>query len=192
VNASAQSGRSGRWFEPRSWTGSRLRPYFDVAASSGNSFSTEVIQDCNLSGDNQLQWWNPAAGGGTGAWQEVVGDPGPAYSPGPSACVTVTLDDKSSPTIHQLSGTVFGVASPHLAPQVTSPGDLTVSSSTSFSYTVTTSGRPAPALTAAGTLPKGVTFHDNGDGTATISGPSGTAHAVYPLTVTATNTFGAG
>lgn len=33
--------------------------FFDVAASVGNSFSSEVIQDCSLNGGTSLLWWNP-------------------------------------------------------------------------------------------------------------------------------------
>ena len=47
-----------------------------------------------------------------------------------------------------------------------------------FSFTVTTTGSPAPTLTRAGTLPTGVTFNDNGNGTATLAGtPAATARA---------------
>jgi len=37
---------------------------------------------------------------------------------------------------------------------------------------VTTTGVPTPALTYTGTLPTGIGFKDNGNGTATISGSS--------------------
>ena len=38
------------------------------------------------------------------------------------------------------------------------------------SFTVTTKGFPTAALSESGTLPSGVTFTDNGNGTATLSG----------------------
>ena len=58
-------------------------------------------------------------------------------------------------------------------------------------YTVTTTGYPAAAITETGTLPAGLTFTDNGNGTATIAGTpdSGTA-GTYPVTITATNASG--
>jgi hypothetical protein len=57
-------------------------------------------------------------------------------------------------------------------------------------FTVTTTGYPAPHLTASA-LPSGVNFHDNGDGTATISGtPSGNARGTHIITLTATNSVG--
>jgi PKD repeat protein len=62
-----------------------------------------------------------------------------------------------------------------------------------MTFTVTTSGVPAPALAMTGDLPKGITFADKGDGTATISGRlAAGAGGVYPVTLTATNAFGTG
>ena len=59
---------------------------------------------------------------------------------------------------------------------------------TSSSLTVTTTGTPVPGLSETGALPAGVTFVDNGDGTATLSGtPTAGSAGVYPLTITAAN-----
>jgi hypothetical protein len=56
------------------------------------------------------------------------------------------------------------------------------------SFTVTTTGSPAPALTLSGALPTGLSFKDNGNGTATISGtPAAGARGSYTLTITANN-----
>ena len=55
-----------------------------------------------------------------------------------------------------------------------------------FSFTVATTGYPAPKISKSGALPSGVTFADNGDGSATISGtPAKSAIGVYTLTLTA-------
>ena len=67
------------------------------------------------------------------------------------------------------------------------PGSVTIeaiSSNTVFEAVAT----PLPSLFEQGLLPAHVTFVDNGDGTATLSGtaPSGTA-ATYPITITASN-----
>jgi len=37
-------------------------------------------------------------------------------------------------------------------------------------FTIKSTGFPVPALAEVGTLPSGVTFEDNGDGTATLTG----------------------
>ena len=53
---------------------------------------------------------------------------------------------------------------------------------------MTATGVPTPALSETGALPSGVTFTDNGDGTATITGTAASsAFGSYPLTITATN-----
>lgn len=74
------------------------------------------------------------------------------------------------------------------APAITSAANATVTVGAAGSFTVTTSGVPAPALTETGTLPCGVTFTDNGNGTATISGtPVAGTGGTYPMTITASN-----
>ncbi|MDA8287386.1 MAG: hypothetical protein M0014_02840, partial [Actinomycetota bacterium] len=56
------------------------------------------------------------------------------------------------------------------APVFTSPASVTATVGVFFSFTVAASGVPTPALSESGSLPKGLGFVDNGDGTATISG----------------------
>jgi choice-of-anchor C domain-containing protein len=74
------------------------------------------------------------------------------------------------------------------APAITSTGSATLTAGTAGSFTVTTSGAPAAAVTESGTLPSGVTFTDNGDGTATLAGTSAAGTGgTYPLTITASN-----
>jgi hypothetical protein len=60
-----------------------------------------------------------------------------------------------------------------------------------FTFTVTTTGYPAPKLSKTGTLPHGITFTDHGDGTATLSGtPAATVDGDYAITVTAKSSAG--
>lgn len=72
--------------------------------------------------------------------------------------------------------------------EFTSDASTTVQAGSSFDDTVTTASTPTPAISESGALPPGVTFTDNGDGTATLAGevPSGTS-GLYPLTITASN-----
>jgi hypothetical protein len=78
-----------------------------------------------------------------------------------------------------------------VAPTITSAATATSNVGAAFSFTVTTTGSPAPALTETGALPSGLTFKDNGNGTATISGtPAAATGGSYPLTITATNATG--
>ena len=56
------------------------------------------------------------------------------------------------------------------APTITSAASTTFTEDVPGTFTVTTQGTPPPALTFTGTLPAGVTFTDNGGGTATLAG----------------------
>jgi YVTN family beta-propeller protein len=107
---------------------------------------------------------------------------GVAVSPsGKSAYVT----DGSSDTVHVLTPVA-------MAPKITSKGSVTFKVGAKGTFTVTTSGYPTPAVTESGTMPAGVTFKNNGNGTATLSGTpaSGTGKA-YTLTLSASNGAGA-
>ncbi len=78
-----------------------------------------------------------------------------------------------------------------LAPTFTSGSSTTFTAGSAGSFTITTTGNPIAALSKSGALPSGVTFTDNGDGTATLSGtPAPGAGGTYPLTLTATNGVG--
>ena len=74
---------------------------------------------------------------------------------------------------------------------ITSVNNVTASAGSNFSFTVTTVGTPLPSIAKKGKLPKSVSFHDNNNGTATISGtPAAKSPGTYRLTVKAT--FGKG
>jgi streptogramin lyase len=76
-------------------------------------------------------------------------------------------------------------------PSIDSSYGYTDSYGVPFTFTVNTIGYPPPSLKKTGTLPAGVKFTDNGDGTATLSGtPSGAAAGIYPLIFTAKNSAG--
>ena len=77
------------------------------------------------------------------------------------------------------------------APVITSASAATSIVGSAFSFTVRTTGAPVPALAESGPLPAGVTFTDNGDGTATISGtPAAGSGGSYPILLTAANPAG--
>ena len=64
------------------------------------------------------------------------------------------------------------VAAPQ-APAITSADNTTFAAGTLGAFIVTTTGVPTPALSETGSLPSGVTFVDNVDGTATLAGTPG-------------------
>ena len=74
------------------------------------------------------------------------------------------------------------------APAITSADNTTFTTGTLGTFTVTTTGFPTAALSETGALPTGVTFVDNGDGTATLAGtPAAGTGGTYALTITAAN-----
>lgn len=83
------------------------------------------------------------------------------------------------------------VSNPSAGPVITSASSTTFTVGTAGTFSVTTTGTPTPSLTETGALPTGVTFKDNGNGAATLSGtPAAGTAATYTLTFTATNGVG--
>ena len=74
------------------------------------------------------------------------------------------------------------------APAITSAGSTTFKVGASGSFSVTTTGFPTSTLSESGALPGGVTFTNNGNGTATLAGtPAAGSGGTYPITITANN-----
>ncbi len=97
--------------------------------------------------------------------------------------ITITADNGISPNASQ-SFTLTVDA----APTITSADNTTFTAGSAGTFTVTTAGAPAPALSETGALPTGVGFADNGDGTATLSGtPGAGTGGTYTITITASN-----
>jgi hypothetical protein len=144
----------------------------------------------------------PAAAG-------VARTPGsPGSSTGPGTPVTAYVVSDDSGTVTPIA-TATNTAGPPIttgpdpdaiaitpvivthAPAFASSSALTVAHRARFSFTVTTTGSPAPTITAAGRLPSGVRFTDHTNGTATITGtPRNAAAGAYSLTLTAENKYG--
>ena len=72
------------------------------------------------------------------------------------------------------------------APAITSANGTTFTAGSPGDFTFITTGSPAATLSETNSLPSGVTFTDNGDGTATLSGTPG-AGGVYSLNIQANN-----
>jgi len=75
------------------------------------------------------------------------------------------------------------------APSITSAASATITLRTAFTFTVTAAGYPAPSIARTGTLPRGVTYTNNNNGTATLAGTP-TVAGTYNLTLTARNSLG--
>jgi beta-glucosidase len=97
--------------------------------------------------------------------------------------ITITARNGVSPTIRQVFTLTVGTE-----PAIASANSAQFAIGTAATTTVTTTGFPAPSLTESGALPTGVSFTDNGNGTATIAGtPAAGTQGTYPLTITASN-----
>ncbi len=97
----------------------------------------------------------------------------------------VAANTASPPAIQSFTLTV------DQAPRITSADQTTFTAGEVGTFTVTATGYPTPSLTSHNTLPNGVTFVDNGDGTATLAGtPSAGTGGVYPITIGASNGVG--
>ena len=104
-----------------------------------------------------------------------------------SASATLSSADPWSAAIAAFKAGTGGTS----APKITSANNATFTVGSAGSFTVTATGSPAPALTESGSLPNPVTFKDNGNGTATISGTPATGIAgAYTITITANNGVG--
>lgn len=92
-----------------------------------------------------------------------------------------------SPAVQNFTLTVL----PAGTPIFTSANAATFTVSAVGSFTVLTTADPVATLTMTGSLPSGVTFVANGDGTATLAGsPNVGTEGTYPLTFTADNGVG--
>jgi len=100
--------------------------------------------------------------------------------------ITITANNGISP-----NGTQKFTLTVAQAPTITSANNTTFTVGSAGTFTVTTSGFPAPSLAESGSLPSGVTFTDNGNGTATLAGtPAANTGKIYSISITAQNSAG--
>ena len=130
-------------------------------------------------------------------FSDPPGDATVTTTPGPHTAVftsgQATIDYHSNTTVGADpvnvtldNATVSTTVNVNQAPAITSANTANFNVGSAGSFTVTTTGFPTPAITETGTLPAGLTFVDNGDGTATLSGTA-TSGGTFPLTITANN-----
>jgi hypothetical protein len=76
-------------------------------------------------------------------------------------------------------------------PVITSASNATFNVGTPGTFSVSATGTPTPSLTETGTLPNGVTFLDNHNGTATLAGtPAAGTGGTYPISIKASSSSG--
>lgn len=178
--------------------------YFDVSVGPDETFTSLEIIACGLIHGVKLQWWDPDADSGHGAWDPVT--PTSALTWASTTCLTATITTSTSPDLGELTGTVFGTsfAAPATpAKPAATPGNASVvvgwtaptdGGSTITSYTVTSSPTSKTCVWSSGPLRCTVTGLTNGraytftvkatnaKGTSPASTPSA---AVTPATVSA-------
>lgn len=99
--------------------------------------------------------------------------------------VELVVTDDGTPNLSANQTFTITVGQP---PAITSANSAAFTVGQAGTFTVTTTGAPPPTLAQTGTLPNGVTFTDNGDGTATLSGaPAADTGGSYTLGFTASN-----
>jgi hypothetical protein len=117
---------------------------------------------------------------------------------GTSSGNVVVTDETGSafavfPTNSSSSEAYVAFVSPQTpSPVFNSAANATFTAGTAGSFTVESLGAPVASLIETGALPSGVTFIDNGDGTATLAGtPDAGTGGTYSFTITAHNGVGA-
>jgi hypothetical protein len=137
-----------------------------------------------------------ATGTGTLTWS-ATGLPSDNLSLSTTGVLSGTPTSQASINIMVTVSDTYGQSSPATpftvtvdsAPAITSANNTTFTAGTAGTFTVTTTGFPTPSLSETGGLPSGVTFVDNGNGTATLSGtPAAGTGGTYSITIKATNT----
>ncbi|GAA1936693.1 putative Ig domain-containing protein [Kitasatospora viridis] len=109
----------------------------------------------------------------------------PATGSSGSYPLTITASSPAGSTSQSLTLTVAQ------APAITSATSAAFTAGTAGTFSVTSTGSSTAALKETGALPGGVTFTDNGNGTATLAGtPATGTGGSYPLTITATSPAG--
>ena len=106
---------------------------------------------------------------------------GTPTGPAGSTTVEVTAQNGAGTATEDL------VVSVHQAPAFAQRGPLRFVAGEFASTVLRTSGFPAPGVDLQGDLPAGLTFFDNGDGSATIAGTPLDGPAEAPVTLTAVN-----
>ena len=103
-------------------------------------------------------------------------------------CIAGSLDQRSVTRPQGPTCDIGSVEANLSAPTVNGPANPVFVTGAFASYGYTSTGVPAPDLSVVGTLPAGVNFVDNGDGTGTLSGtPAANAGGTYPITIVGAN-----
>jgi Domain of unknown function (DUF1929)/PKD domain len=168
-------------------------PPTGTITSPGSSLTISAGQFVSYSGtgsdpDGTISAYSWSFPGGSPSSSSLANPGSVTYSTPGTYVTTFTVTDNAGLTDPNPPTRTITVQAP---PSITSANNTTFTVGAAGSFTVTTTGAPTPSLSESGTLPSGVTFVDNGNGTAKLSGTPGVGTAgTYSLTFTASNGVG--
>jgi len=165
-----------------------------ISAAAGSPFSGEVATFVDNSGNaepvsnftDNINWGDGTTSVGTitqpgGASTSYLVTGNHTYASGGSYSFTVTVTPSAGPAAQGGS-----TATVSMAPAIISTNGATFNEGMLGTFVVTATGSPTPSFSETGALPSGVSFHDNGNGTATLTGAPAVG-GTFPITITATN-----
>jgi hypothetical protein len=171
--------------------------YLDVALSSPNSFTSVTMTFCSttVSSTNTFFWWDPST------QTFLVVNPQPTYTPPvftippTPPCLSDTFNATTTPSLTQLTGTVFGVAQPTApsAPRAVSAAPGNQQANVHWTKPLSNGGKPISGYTVTAYLAgvaKSVRNFGPTTTTAAMTGLTNTKR--YAFRVVAKNTVGTG
>jgi hypothetical protein len=167
----------------------------DVAAAS-SSYSLEgpssADASCGFGLSSADPLLEPLANNGGLTETQALAPASPAVDAVPAAQCPAKVDQRGEPRPGKGEKLcdigAFELQLPPVAPSITSVAAASFRVGEASAFTVTTTGLPTAVLSAIGALPSGVSFIDNGDGTASFSGtPEVGTDGSYPIQVDASN-----
>src|SRR5215831_9110404 len=168
-------------------TGTITSPSTNVTINAGQSVS---FSGTGSDPDGTVTGYSWTFAGGNPSTSSLATPGNVTYSSPGTFTATLTVTDNGNLTDPAPPTRTITVNATQ-APAITSASSTTFSVGTAGAFSVTTTGAPTPTLTETGTLPNGVTFTDNGNGTATLGGtPAVGTVGSYPLTIKAHNGVG--
>ena len=185
VAVGSRYGETTALWNGNAWTissANRSFPVGDISCPSANScigVASETIQ----SATSQVEYWN-----GQSWTDEPIPLPLGFHQGGLFGVSCLTVSDCEGVGYSETVGQVVTTLAEQEVPAVS----ITSSSSDSFTqgvtdgFVVTASSSPSPSIAEQGALPTGITFVDNGNGTASLAGTS-SASGTFAITITASN-----
>jgi hypothetical protein len=151
-----------------------------VTDADGNDIPAATVTWTVTAGSATFAGGQPTATGTTDGTGVATAPDLTAGSTGGPVTVEAATAGAADPATYQLTV--------QQAPAITSAGAATFTVGQAGHATITTTGYPVPVISWTGPLPAGVSFTDNGDGTATLAGTprTGTAGS-YQLTIDVEN-----